>query len=266
MNGTHTRLALLLALSALAFVACGGASTDSPLAPAALSDDATFSSLGNGSGNAGAETPAGDGVCDGCDGTCDGTGPYGNQGNGNAYGPQDGSCDGTCDGSGPHGDPGNGYGPGDGSCDGTGYGPGDGTCDGSCDTTSPEGFQALLVEALQEEYKAEWTYRRVLVDLGDVAPFSFIAESEAQHVRALQRLFARRDWTAPESVWTLDNVATFATLPAACAAGVAVEIEDGALYDGFLSRDDLPQDAVNVFTNLRAASLDAHLPAFQACQ
>ena len=256
MNGTHTRLAVLLALSALALVACGGSSTESPVSPAGAGDVGLLTTLDKG----GPTAPAGDGVCDGtgsgdgtCDGTCDGTGPNG-QGNGNSYG--DGTCDGTGQGNGPG--YGQGNGPGDGTCDGTG--------DGTCTATSPAGLEAILVEALQEEYKAEWTYRRVLADLGDVAPFSFIAESEARHVDAILHLFARREWAAPDSVWTLDNVARFGTLAAACAGGVAVEIEDGALYERFLSRDDLPQDAINVFTNLQAVSLNNHLPAFQNCQ
>lgn len=259
MNSSHTRLAVPLALSALALVACGGGSTDSLVGPAGTGDAGFFTTLDKD----GPAAAAGDGVCDGtgdgtCDSTCDGTGPNGPQGNGNGYGPGDG----TCEGSGPNGPGGpNGpNGPGDGTCDGSGPG------DGSCDATSPDGFEAILVEALQEEYLAEWTYRRVLADFGDVAPFSAIAESEARHVGAILRLFARREWAAPDSVWTLDNVANFDTLAAACAGGVAVEIEDGALYERFLSRDDLPQDAVNVFTNLQAVSLNNHLPAFQACQ
>jgi hypothetical protein len=232
MNGTNTRLAVLLALSAMALVACGG--SESPVGPGFAGDAAAFSALDKG----GPEATAGDGVCDG---SCDG--------------------DGTCDGTEPNGPGnGNGNGPGDGTCDG------DGSCDGTCTVTSPDGLEAILVEALQEEYLAQWTYRRVLADLGDVAPFSYIAESEARHVDALLRLFARRTWAAPDSVWTLDNVATFPTLAAACAGGVAVEIEDGALYERFLSRDDLPQDVVNVFTNLQAVSLNNHLPAFQGCQ
>jgi hypothetical protein len=222
----------------MALGACGGSPVDSPVAPAVTIDDAgTFTALGYGPGPGGQDTLAGDA-------TCDGTSP----------------------GPGPHG----GRGPGDGSCDGAGHGPGDGTCDGTCDGTTvgpdPDDLQAVLVEALQEEHKAEQTYRRVLADFGSVAPFAAIANSEQQHVQAILRLFERREWTAPPSIWTLHNVAGFDSLPAACAGGVAVEIEDAALYDGYLSRGDLPRDVVNVFTNLRAASLGRHLPAFQACQ
>jgi hypothetical protein len=250
MNSTHSRLAVLLALSTLALVACGGSSTDSLVGPEGAGDTALFLASDKG----GPAPDSGDGVCDGCDGTCDGDGPNGPNGPGHGNGPGDGTCDG--DGTGPNGP----NGPGDGVCDGSA--PGDGTCE----VTSPDGLQAVLVEALQEEYLAEWTYRRVLADFGNVAPFSAIAESEQTHVQAILRLFARREWTAPDSAWTLDNVGTFDTLPAACAGAVAIEIEDGALYERFLAWDELPPDARNVFTNLRAVSLERHLPAFQRCQ
>jgi hypothetical protein len=255
MHGTHIRLAVLVALSALALVACGGGSATSPAGVDGLGDDAAlFATSGNGPGNGGAETPAGDGVCDGCDGTCDGTGQ----------------------GPGPHG-PNAGNGPGDGTCDGTGQGPnggngpGDGTCNGTCTCTEtgpdPEDLEAVLVSALQEEYLAEWTYQRVLAGLGaDAMPFAVIVGSEQQHVRAIVSLFDKRGWTAPASVWNLDNVTAFGTLPAACAGGVAVEVEDIELYDALLLREDLPCDAATVFTNLRAASLESHLPAFERCQ
>jgi hypothetical protein len=36
------------------------------------------------------------------------------------------------------------------------------------------------------------------------------------------------------------------------------------MYDEFLSLD-LPDDVRTVFGNLRSASLDKHLPAFQTC-
>lgn len=253
MSISSTRLGIIpVCLGALALAACGGSPTDSPFGATEVGDDGgVLSALGNGPGNGGAVTPAGDGVCDGTgDGTCDGTGQGMGNGPGNGYG------------NGP------GNGPGNGLCDGAGSGggPGDGTCDGTVVGTDPDDLQGLLVEALQEEYLAEMTYRRVLADFGEVAPFSYIAESEAQHVRALLGLFARRELAAPEAVWTLDNVGTSDTIAAACARGVAVEIEDGALYARYLSRDDLPSDVVNVFTHLQAASLESHLPAFERCQ
>jgi len=104
MNGTQTRLAVLLALSALALVACGGSATESLVGPGG--EAAVLSAADK----EGPEALAGDGVCD-CNCHCAGA-----------------DCDCACDGTGD--------GPGPGTCDGTGDGPGpgDGTCDG-CDCT-----------------------------------------------------------------------------------------------------------------------------------
>jgi hypothetical protein len=233
MHGTRNRLAVLIALSALALVACGGGDlTTSPVAADIVGGEtALFTASGYGPGNGGVETPAGDGTCDGCDGTCDGTGPHG---------------------------------------------PGNGTGDGTCNGTStcvengpdPEDLENVLIEALQEEYLAEWTYQGVLAKFGtDVMPFAVIVRSEQQHEQAIVSLFEKRGWTAPASNWNLSNVATFNTLPEACTGGVNAEIADAALYDDlFAQHDDLPCDVVTVFTNLRAASLENHLPAFERCQ
>ena len=60
-------------------------------------------------------------------------------------------------------------------------------------------------------------------------------------------------------------LARFATVTAACAAGVVAEQENIAMYDRLLLTE-LPNDVRNVFTNNRRASLDRHLPAFESCR
>jgi hypothetical protein len=96
-------------------------------------------------------------------------------------------------------------------------------------------------------------------------PFATIVGSEMRHVEALQMLFERRQMAPPASAWTAASFAPFASLQAACAGGVDAETEDAAFYTPYLGRPDLPQDVRNVFTNLQAASLYNHLPAFEAC-
>ncbi len=152
---------------------------------------------------------------------------------------------------------------------GQGPGPGDGSCGTAC--TGPVGpdpadILTVLGDALQEEYKAEMLYRSVLEDFPGAAPFAVIAESEARHVEALATLFTRRLQTPTGSTWTPSSFPPFASVPLACAAGVAAEQEDAAFYTPYLQRTDLPQDVRNVFTNLQAASLENHLPAFERCR
>jgi hypothetical protein len=129
----------------------------------------------------------------------------------------------------------------------------------------PYDIAIMLGKALQEEYKAHYLYASVLEDFPGAMPFTAIAASELRHVEALQMLFTRRQMAPPASVWTTESFDPLAPIQAACAAGVAAEIADAAFYDEYLPRTDLPQDVRNVFTNLKAASLDNHLPAFEAC-
>ena len=121
-----------------------------------------------------------------------------------------------------------------------------------------------LEAAIQDEYKAESTYLRVLGDFGPVLPFQNIAFAEERHSLALSWLFLQRDMTVPLSEWTLENVPRFDSVADACAASALAEIENIELYDEFLAMD-LPQDVRTVFENNREASLTRHLPAFERC-
>ncbi len=241
-------LASMAVLGTLALAACGGGDV-SPATPttAITGESGSFTSSGNGPGAPPSPAPSpGTGTCtNDCDGTGRGPGP----GAGNGYGPGPANGGGT----------GNGYGP--------GPGPSDGYCGNAC--TGPVGpdptdIAAILGDAMQEEYRAQYLYESVLRTFGpDTAPFALIAQAEARHVEALRLLFERREMVP---AWKPETFPTFASVQAACAAGVAAEIADAAFYDRYLPRTDLPPDIRNVFTNLQAASLQNHLPAFQLCQ
>lgn len=126
---------------------------------------------------------------------------------------------------------------------------------------------AILDQSLQDEYHAYWTYSRVLQDFAEqsnLTPFTNIVNAEDAHVKAATKLFTKRAWVPLASTWTIDNVDTFDTFADACAGGVAAELENIALYDGLLA-SPLPEDVAKVFTTLRTASLENHLPAFQKC-
>jgi hypothetical protein len=241
-------LAFAAIVATVALVACGGGdvSPATPTATTALtSDSGSFTSSGNGPGAPSNPPAPGTGTCTSdCNGTGQGPGP----GAGHGPGPASGAGGG------------NGYGP--------GPGPSDGYCGNAC--TGPVGpdpadIAAILGEAVQEEYRAQYLYESVLRTFGpDTAPFALIAQAEARHVEALKQLLERREMAVP--AWKPESFPTFATVEAACAAGVAAEAADAAFYDKYLPRTDLPQDARNVFTNLQAASLQNHLPAFELCR
>lgn len=239
MQASSRLMALVVLGGTLALGACGGGDVSPVASAVALAgEDGSVTSSGRGPGGPPSPAPS----------------------------PGTGTCTHECDGTSQG--PGGGYGPGNGP--GGGYGPGDELCGSACTGLvgpDPADIAAILVEALQEEYKAQMLYRSVLGTFGpDTAPFALIAESEARHVGALQRLFTRRQLAPPASVWAPSSFPPFASVPLACAAGIVAEQEDAAFYTPYLQRTDLPQDVRNVFTNLQAASLENHLPAFERCR
>ncbi len=120
-----------------------------------------------------------------------------------------------------------------------------------------------LHEALNDEYKAWATYDQVIADFGAVAPFINIRDAEARHIEALQAVFALHGLPVPDNPWS-GKTPRYASPREACAVGVAAEIANGELYEHLLAATQRP-DIQLVFRNLRDASQQRHLPAFQRC-
>jgi rubrerythrin len=129
-------------------------------------------------------------------------------------------------------------------------------------STTDQIIEALR-EALDDEYKARATYRRVIEAFGSVQPFVNIVEAEERHIVALLSLFADFAVAPPEDTWP-DRVTVPATLAEACRAGVQAEIENEAIYARLLPRISEPRVRM-VMQRLRQASQERHLPAFQRC-
>ena len=126
---------------------------------------------------------------------------------------------------------------------------------------SPEQESTLIAWWL-DEHRALATYQAIMAQFGNVAPFSGITNAEQSHIAALERVFARYAVDLP-AVPTVD-VPAFEMLEDACAAAAQAEIDNAALYDEFLPLFTQP-DILRVANNLRSASLNNHLPAFEAC-
>jgi len=123
--------------------------------------------------------------------------------------------------------------------------------------------ETALIEALEDEYKARATYRRIIENFGPVRPFINIVEAEDRHASALLRLFDRFGLEPPKDDWAA-KVEAPETIAEACREAVAAEIENGAMYDRLLAAVDEPAIR-DVFLNLQDASQNRHLPAFQRC-
>jgi hypothetical protein len=120
-----------------------------------------------------------------------------------------------------------------------------------------------LQAALQDEHTAKALYEQAMADLGRVQPLTSIERAEERHIAALENLFNRYGLEIPADQGSEQEIA-FAGLADACAAGVAAETANVALYDLLLAQVDNP-DLVRVFTALQSASQNRHLPALQAC-
>ena len=120
---------------------------------------------------------------------------------------------------------------------------------------------AALTEALEDEYKARATYRKVIEAFGPVRPFINIVEAEDRHASALLRQFERLGIQPPPDTWA-DRIAAPESIAAACEAAVAAEIENAEMYERLLDLVDDPS-VRNVLLNLQDASQNRHLPAFR---
>lgn len=122
-----------------------------------------------------------------------------------------------------------------------------------------------LVTTLQEEYLARDVYQAVIAKLGSTRPFANILKSEEQHVAALMALFTKYGLAVPadtQAARTSTLMAGVTMVDDALKLGITVEKEDIALYDTLVKTVD-NQDILQVFGNLKDASVNRHLPAFE---
>jgi hypothetical protein len=141
-------------------------------------------------------------------------------------------------------------------------------CDSDSGAVNPEmqeqAVLAAMEEAIQDEYKAELIYEKVLTDFGPVRPFVNIINAEVRHSESLAQLFQTRGLVVPASKWSPEEIPGFSSLSEACRAGVLAEIENAEIYGKYFDLE-LPADVRRVFENNHRASLENHLRAFQRC-
>ena len=113
------------------------------------------------------------------------------------------------------------------------------------------------------EYAAAASYAAVLDAFGQVEPYASIRAAEERHIDALTRQLQRLGVTPPANPY-LGRVPAPATLAAAAQAWADGEVANVALYDKLLAAVSGDPGLTRVFTNLRRASADMHLPVFRA--
>jgi hypothetical protein len=138
---------------------------------------------------------------------------------------------------------------------------------GGTTTLDPIAKQALItaLTAPEGEYAARAEYAAILAvpAWAGAQPFANILLAEENHVNALKQQCVRYGVPIPADTY-FGNVAAPATLLEAAETGVVAETLNVAMYDDLLSKVQKYPSLVQVFTNLRAASLNNHLSAFEA--
>lgn len=127
-----------------------------------------------------------------------------------------------------------------------------------------ETLSNVLIEAINDEYKARATYRAVIQKFGDIRPFINIVDAESRHINALLLLFDKYDIAIPEDDWA-SHIETPQSILEACRVGVEAEIGNGKMYDRLLKLTSDYPDVQHVLMQLQRASIENHLPAFQRC-
>ena len=139
------------------------------------------------------------------------------------------------------------------------------TSEGSPTSAPTDPVAAAAWEALMApdgEYDAAASYSAVIEEFGPVEPYVSIKAAEEQHIAALTRQLQRLGVSVPANPWLGQDAP--ADLATAAQAWADSEVTNVALYDRLMVDASSDATLTRVFTNLRRASLEQHLPLFEA--
>jgi hypothetical protein len=111
------------------------------------------------------------------------------------------------------------------------------------------------------EYAAAASYESVLDKYGQVEPYATIYQAELRHINALTRQLQNLGEPVPSNPYTGKIIAP-KDLTTAAEAWAEGEILNVELYDDLIDKTD-NSNLLRVLGNLRRASLESHLPAFE---
>jgi len=111
------------------------------------------------------------------------------------------------------------------------------------------------------EYAAAASYLAVLDKYGSVEPYQTIYQAELRHIDALIRQLERLGEEVPENPY-LGKITAPEDLVSAAEAWAIGEVLNVELYDQLISKTQ-NTNLLSVLGNLRIASLESHLPAFE---
>ncbi len=117
--------------------------------------------------------------------------------------------------------------------------------------------------ALEDEYRAEATYAKVISQFGEVNPFANIVNAEVKHSTRLIQIFEDYNIEYPQNEF-YGIIDDFESISDACQVGVQAEIENINLYTELFESTD-KENILVVYRSLQKASQEKHLVAFERC-
>jgi hypothetical protein len=111
------------------------------------------------------------------------------------------------------------------------------------------------------EHAAAASYEAVLDKYGQVEPYATIYQAELRHIDALTRQLQKLGEPVPSNPYT-GKIAAPKDLTTAAEAWAEGEILNVELYDDLIAKT-ANANLLRVLNNLRRASLESHLPAFE---
>ena len=122
-------------------------------------------------------------------------------------------------------------------------------------------LEKMLNYAIQDEYLARAEYELIMKKYGVIRPFSNIIRAEQSHISWVSAMLEKYGFSVPKDT-AQEHVVVPSSMEAALETGVQAEIDNIAMYEKFLTQDDLPADIRNLFLRLQRGSRN-HLRAFQ---
>lgn len=130
--------------------------------------------------------------------------------------------------------------------------------------SAPAAEVRVLLEALDDERRAEAFYAAVIARHGEVRPFSNIVQAERRHQALVEDALTERGVALPVNPHAGKAPAVPPTVGEACAEAARLEQENVKLYDRLLAEAKAPE-VRDLLERLQWMSQERHLPAFERC-